>query len=153
MWKSAHTGYSSICIARALEPGTKLLCCDISKEWTDIARRYWGQAGLTDKIELKLAPALETLGNLPQNQQIDFAFIDADKGGYSSYYDAVLERLSPSGVILVDNVLWGGAVADTSDQSDDTNAIRAFNEYVASDSQTLSVILPVADGLTLITHS
>ncbi len=146
------TGYSSICIARALPKGAKLLCCDISTEWTSVAEKYWQKCGISDKIELVTAPASETLKSLPPEQKIDFAFIDADKQGYISYYDEVLKRLSAQGVILVDNVLWNGAVVDSKSQDETTNAIREFNDYVSADPKTLSVILPVADGLTLITH-
>ncbi len=146
------TGYSSICIARALPENAKLLCCDISSEWTSVAEKYWQKCGLSDKIELAIAPAHETLNNLGPDQKIDFAFIDADKQGYISYYDEVLKRLSPQGVILVDNVLWDGAVIDSENQDETTNAIREFNDYVSADAKTLAVILPVADGLMLITH-
>jgi caffeoyl-CoA O-methyltransferase len=143
------TGYSSICIARGLAEGGRLLCCDVSEEWTAIARRHWERAGLDDRIELRLGPALETLRALPLDPPIDLAFIDADKGGYRGYYEELLERMRPNGLILVDNVLWGGAVVDPSDSSADTEAIRAFNDHVAADERVDKVMLPIADGLTL----
>lgn len=144
------TGYSSLCIARGLAPGGRLVCCDVSEEWTAIARRYWKQAGVDDRIELRLAPALETLASLPRDTAVDFAFIDADKRGYLDYYEALLERLRPGGVIAVDNVLWSGAVVDPQRGDDDTNAIRAFNDHVAADERVERVMLPIADGLTLL---
>jgi caffeoyl-CoA O-methyltransferase len=143
------TGYSSICIARALAPGGSLLCCDVSEHWTDIARRAWDRAGVADRIELRLAPALDTLGALPADHAIDFAFIDADKGRYLAYYSELLERLRPGGLICADNTLWSGAVAHETDDAD-TAALQEFNDHVAADTRVESYILPVADGLTLI---
>jgi len=143
------TGYSSICIARGLRPGGRLLCCDVSEEFTAIARRAWERAGLTDRIELRLAPAAETLGALPDGEHIDLAFIDADKEGYPTYWEALVPRLRPGGLLLVDNVLWSGRVADPGADDDTTTVIRAFNDLVAADDRVESVILPVADGLTL----
>jgi caffeoyl-CoA O-methyltransferase len=144
------TGYSAICIARGLAPGGRLLCCDVSAEWTAIARRYWERAGLLDRIDLRLAPAAETLRALSPDPVLDFAFIDADKGGYPVYYEELLRRLRPGGLIAVDNVLWGGAVVRAEVQDDDTNAIRGFNEKVVADDRVDSVMLGVADGLTLV---
>jgi caffeoyl-CoA O-methyltransferase len=144
------TGYSALCVARGLGDGGRLLCCDVSAEWTSIGRRYWEEAGVADRIELRLGPALDTLRALPAGTMFDFAFIDADKGNYGAYYDEVLARLEPNGVILVDNVLWGGTVLDQSKQDDDVRAIRAFNDRVAADDRVDTVMLPVADGLTLI---
>jgi caffeoyl-CoA O-methyltransferase len=145
------TGYSSLCIARALPPGGRLLCCDVSEEWTAIARRYWTDAAVADRITLRVAPAIQTLRDLPIDDPIDLAFIDADKTGYASYYDELLRRMRPSGVILVDNTLWSGRVLPGVEADDaDTLALREFNEMVATDGRVESYILPVADGLTVI---
>ena len=145
------TGYSSICVARALEVDAKLLCCDVSDEWTDIAKKYWELAGVQDRIQLELGPGLETLENLPKDQKIDFAFIDADKENYINYYEAILKRLSPNGIILVDNVLWSGDVVNTDTTDSNLQAIKDFNEFVANDPRTKVVIIPIADGLSMIT--
>ena len=147
------TGYSSICIARSLQPGGRLLCCDVSEKYTAVARRAWERAGLTDRIELRVAPALETLQALPDGESIDLAFIDADKGNYVNYYDALLPRLRRGGVILADNTMWSGLVADdvADDDSENLTAIRRFNDTIAADERVASYILPVSDGLTLIT--
>lgn len=144
------TGYSSICLARGLPPDGHLLCCDVSEEWTAIARRYWDKAGLSDRIELRLGPAADTLRSLPIEPQFDLAFIDADKGGYPVYYQEILQRLRPGGLICVDNVLWSGRVADRSITDGNTQGIRDFNEMVAADPRVTVVILAVADGLSLI---
>jgi len=143
------TGYSSICIARGLAPGGRLLCCDVSEEWTSIARDHWAQAGVDDRIELVIGPAADTLRALPHDPPIDLAFIDADKTGYRIYYDEIVDRLRPGGVVLLDNVLWSGNVVDDADQSDDTVAIRAVNDHVAADERMEAVMLPIADGLTI----
>ncbi len=145
------TGYSSICIARGLSDGGRLLCADVSEEYTAIARRYWQRAGVADRIDLVLGPALETLQGLAADDVIDFAFIDADKGGYAAYFDELVPRLRPGGLIVVDNVLWGGSVArpPAPDDAPDVVAIRAFNDKVAADERVESVMLSVADGLTL----
>lgn len=143
------TGYSAICIARALPPDGTLLCCDISAEWTAVAQRYWEKAGLSRKITLKLAPALDTLRALPANEIFDFAFIDADKGYYRSYYNEILKRLRPNGLIVIDNVLWSGEVLNQRNQSADTRAIRALNDFLPSDSRVDVVMLPIADGITI----
>jgi caffeoyl-CoA O-methyltransferase len=143
------TGYSSICLARGLAEGGRMLCCDVSEEWTSVARKYWERAGVADRIELRLAPALETLQTLPTDPPIDLAFIDADKQGYRGYWDEIVPRLRPGGVILVDNVLWSGKVADDSVQDDDTQALRAFNDYVRADDRVEAVLVPIADGLTV----
>ena len=144
------TGYSSLTIARALPDDGTLLCCDVNEEWTAIARKYWERAGVDGKIELRLAPALDTLRALPAEERYDLGFIDADKGNYRHYYEEVLARLRRNGVILVDNTLWGGAVADANAKDDNTKAIRAFNDMVAADDRVESVILTEGDGLTLI---
>jgi caffeoyl-CoA O-methyltransferase len=143
------TGYSSICIARGLAPGGRLLCCDVSEEWTAIARKHWVAAGVDDRIELRIGPAADTLRALPADPSIDLAFIDADKPGYRTYYDEIVDRLRPGGVVLLDNVLWSGRVVDASDTSDDTEAIRAVNDHVAKDDRVEAVLLPIADGLTI----
>jgi predicted O-methyltransferase YrrM len=144
------TGFSSICIARGLAPGGTLLCCDVSESYTSIAREAWAEAGLTDVIELRIAPALETLRALPPDPVIDLVFIDADKGGYASYFDELVPRVRPNGLLLADNTLWSGRVVDDAATDDDTIAIKAFNDKVAADDRVDAVILPVADGLTLI---
>ena len=143
------TGYSSICIARGLAPGGRLLCCDVSEEYTAIARQAWIDAGVADRIELRLAPALETLQALPPDAAIDLAFIDADKGGYAAYYDELVPRVRAGGLLLVDNTLWSGRVVDA-DAEGDTAAIQAFNDLVAADHRVESYILPIGDGLTLV---
>ncbi|HTO53091.1 MAG TPA: class I SAM-dependent methyltransferase [Myxococcota bacterium] len=144
------TGYSALCMARALPPGGKLLCCDVSEEFTAIARRYWQKAGVADRIELRLAPALETLRALPAGEPIDFAFIDADKENYQNYYEEIVRRLRPGGLIAIDNVLWSGNVIRGEDQSPNTLAIRKLNDHVAADRRVQSVMLPLADGVTLV---
>jgi caffeoyl-CoA O-methyltransferase len=144
------TGYSAICIARGMGPEGRLLACDTSEEWTAIARRYWARAGLGDRIELRLGPAATTLKSLPPEPVFDFAFIDADKASYAIYYEETLRRLRPGGLIAVDNVLWSGKVVQPDAQDEDTRAIRAFNDFVASDRRVRAVMLPVADGLTLL---
>jgi caffeoyl-CoA O-methyltransferase len=143
------TGYSAICIARALPADGTLLCCDVSAEWTAVARRYWEKAGLSEKITLKLAPALETLHALPANAIFDFAFIDADKTNYRSYYEEILERLRPNGLILIDNVLWNGEVLNRGNQTADTRAIRELNDFLPSDKRVDMVMLSIADGITI----
>jgi caffeoyl-CoA O-methyltransferase len=144
------TGYSALCVARALPDDGTLLCCDVNEEWTAIARRYWEQAGVAAKIELRLAPALDTLRSLPQEESYDFAFIDADKGNYGRYYDEIVPRLRPGGLVLVDNTLWSGRVMDEKDEDPDTVAIRAFNDKVWADDRMVSVLLPISDGLTVL---
>ncbi len=143
------TGYSSICIARGLSEGGRLVTCDIDPETTALARRYWERAGLAARIELRLGPGLDTLRALPREPAIDLAFLDADKEGYVSYYEEILPRLRPGGLIVADNVLWGGRVVDPRDDSSETRALRAFNAHVRTDRRVHAVLLPVADGLTL----
>jgi caffeoyl-CoA O-methyltransferase len=145
------TGYSALCIARGLAPGGRLLCCDISEEWTAIGREHWEAAGVADRIDLRIAPALETLQALPQEQNIDFAFIDADKTGYRSYYEEILARLAPDGLILIDNTLWSGAVLPDSGADDnDTTALRELNDFLATDERVTVAQLTVGDGITMI---
>ncbi len=143
------TGYSALCIARGLVPGGRLLCCDVHEGWTAIARRAWARAGLDDRIELRLAPAIETLRALPVDEAIDLAFIDADKQSYGAYYEELVVRLRPGGLLLADNVLWGGAVVDPTATDADVRAIREFNDRVTADPRVEAVLLPVADGLTV----
>lgn len=143
------TGYSSICIARGLPGGGLLTCCDVSEEWTSMARRYWQMAGVSNRIELRLGPAAQTLRHLPASEMFDLAFIDADKTGYVGYWDEVVPRIRPGGLILVDNTLAGGRVIDTDNPNPNVQAIRAFNDRAADDDRVELVLLPVGDGLTL----
>src|ERR1700675_3172492 len=144
------TGYSALCVARALPADGKLLCCDVSAEWTSIARRYWERAGIANKITLKLAPAVETLKALPASHTFDFGFIDADKANYVNYYEEILKRMRPNGLLLVDNVLWSGAVIDQSKKDENTEGIRRINDHVAHDKRVEAVMLGIADGLTIV---
>jgi caffeoyl-CoA O-methyltransferase len=141
------TGYSSICIARGLPDDGHLLCCDVSEEYTSVARRYWERAGVADRIELRIAPAVETLRSLPTEPYLDFAFIDADKSGYPAYVEEVLPRLRPGGLMVLDNMLRDGRVLDP--ESDDDHAIHALNEALVSDDRVDVVLLPVRDGVSL----
>ena len=143
------TGYSSICIARGMPDGGHLLACDVSEKWTSIARRYWKLAGLEDRIELRIAPALDTLRALPAEPVVDLAFIDADKGNYPLYYEELVVRLRPGGLLILDNVLRGGDVADPDVQDSGTVAMRHLNDLIAGDGRVESVMLPVRDGVTL----
>ena len=141
------TGYSAICIARGLAVDGRLLCCDVSEEWTAIAQRYWARAGLADRIKLRLGPAVDTLRALPATPEIDLAFVDADKTGYGDYYDELLPRLRPNGLIVFDNMLWGGSVIDSSNPS--AVALRALADRVYADPRVDAVLLGIADGLLL----
>ena len=144
------TGYSSICIARGLAEGGRLLACDISEEWTAIARDYWRRAGVADRIDLRIGPAIDTLRALPAEPRIDLAFIDADKISYPLYYEEVLRRLRPGGLVALDNVLLGGRVVDPAYQQDHHQAMRRLNDLIADDQRVETVMLPVRDGLTLV---
>ena len=144
------TGYSALCIARGLPEDGRLLCCDVSEEYAQIGRPYWERAGVADRIELKIAPALETLRSLPAERSIDLSFIDADKTNYANYYEELVTRTRPGGVILVDNVLWNGSVIDPSRDDQQTRAIRAFNDQVAGDPRVECVMLAISDGLTIL---
>lgn len=147
------TGFSSICIARGLAPGGRLLCCDVSEEWTGIAREAWRDAGVDDRIELRLAPAAETLAGLGDDVVVDLAFVDADKPGYRAYLDLLLPRLAAHGVLVVDNVLWRGTVADPDAEEDDNlRALRDFNDHVMARDDCDVAMLPVGDGVSLITR-
>jgi len=146
------TGYSSLCVARALPVDGRLLCCDVSEEWTSVARRYWDAAGVADRIELVLAPAAETLGLRIRNGEAgryDFAFIDADKESYDRYFELCLELVRPGGLLVFDNVLWSGEVMD--DESDDPEvcALQALNRKLYRDERVDISLLPLADGLFL----
>ncbi len=143
------TGLSALSIARGLPKDGRLLCLDVSEEWTALARRAWAKAGIADRIELQIAPAAETLRALPVEPRFDFAFIDADKQGYPVYWEEIVRRLRPGGLIVVDNVLWGGDVVRPEEQEADVVAIRRFNELVLADGRVESVMLAIADGLTI----
>lgn len=147
-----YTGYSSTVVALALPADGRLVACDLSEEWTGIARRYWREAGVESKIDLRLGPALVTLDELIRTGHagsFDFAFIDADKISYADYYERCLTLLRPSGLVAIDNVLWDGAVADGADQSEETRAIRALNARIAADPRVSSSLVPIGDGLHL----
>jgi predicted O-methyltransferase YrrM len=146
------TGYSSLAVALALPEDGNIVACDIDKEWTDIAQTFWAKAGVSHKIGLRLAPAIETLQQLineGRSGEFDMAFIDADKISYADYFELCLELMRPGGIILIDNVLWDGAVVDTNDQTEDTVAIRSFNRSLHNDERIDLSMIPVADGLTL----
>jgi predicted O-methyltransferase YrrM len=146
------TGYSALAVALALPPGGRLVACDVNPETTALARRYWALAGIADKIDLRLAPALETLAALLAEGQagtFDFAFIDADKENYDAYYERVLRLLRPGGLVVIDNVLWGGAVADKRRKDPETAALRALNTKLHRDERIDLALLPLADGITL----
>jgi caffeoyl-CoA O-methyltransferase len=143
------TGYSSICIARGLADGGRLLCCDINTEWTSVARKYWEKAGLTDRIELRLGPAIDTLRALPAGELFDLAFIDADKGGYLGYWREVVPRVRPGGLIMVDNTFSHGRVIDAGNDNPLVISIRDFNDHAAADDRVDLVMVPIGDGLTL----
>ena len=147
------TGYSALSMAMALPEDGVVECCDINSDWTDIARRYWDEAGLAEKFRLHLAPAAQTLKNmLDQGRagEFDLAFIDADKESYANYYELCLRLVHIGGVIIIDNTLWGGAVIAADDQSPDTAAIRDFNQYLFTDQRVDISMLPISDGLTLV---
>jgi caffeoyl-CoA O-methyltransferase len=146
------TGYSSLAVALALPPEGRIVACDISEEFTSVARRYWKEAGVDHMIDLRLKPAMETLHELlseGQRGRFDFAFLDADKTGYEGYYECALELLRPGGIVMVDNVLWSGRLIDESDQTSDTRALRAFNKKLLADSRVSLSMLPLGDGVTL----
>ena len=146
------TGYSALAVATALPPDGRLFCCDRSEEWTAIARRYWKDAGVDGKIDLRLAPALETLAALERELgagSFDFAFIDADKPAYDAYYESCLRLLRPGGLIALDNMLWSGNVADSKKHDADTDALRALNAKIRDDARVDSCLLTVGDGVML----
>jgi len=146
------TGYSSLAVALALPPGGRIVACDVSEDWTSVARRYWEQAGVADRIELRLGPAMETLDAMlaaGEAGRHDFAFIDADKSSYGGYYEKCLQLLRPGGLVAIDNTLWSGEVADRSKQGRDTRALRALNDALAQDARVDMAMLTVGDGVTL----
>ena len=146
------TGYSALCVAQVLPADGRLICCDISDEWTAIGRPFWKEAGVAGRIDLRIAPALETLDSLAREIEMasfDLAFVDADKENYLSYYERCLPLLRPGGLLLFDNTLWDGAVADSEDQSADTVALREFNESLHRDERISLSLVPIGDGLTL----
>jgi predicted O-methyltransferase YrrM len=146
------TGYSALAVASALPPDGRLICCDVSEEWTAIGRRYWKEAGVAERIDLRLAPATETLAGLLREggaDSFDFAFIDADKENYDAYYEACLRLVRPGGLIAVDNALWSGAVADPSVTDAETEALRALNRKVRDDGRVEACLLTVGDGVLL----
>ncbi|QHY93655.1 Putative O-methyltransferase [Streptomyces sp. S4.7] len=142
------TGYSTLALAEGLAPGGTLLTCDISTQWTAIAEEAWEEAGLRDRIDLRIAPALDTLRSLPAEPSIDIVFLDADKTGYRAYWDELVPRVRQGGLLLADNVLYGGAAA-SADAEGNSLAIREFNAHVRADDRVESLLLPIADGLTL----
>ena len=145
------TGYSTLLVAQALPSDGILIACDISKEWTDIGKKYWKRAKIANKIDLRIGPAQDTLASLKdQRNTFDFGFIDADKVNYMSYYESILGLLRPGGLLLIDNVLWGGSVADPEDQEESTIAIRALNTFVHQDTRVSMCMIPIGDGLTLV---
>jgi caffeoyl-CoA O-methyltransferase len=146
------TGYSACVVALALPPGGKLIACDVSKEWTDVGRRYWRAAGVDKKINLRIAPALDTLDKLLKDGQagkFDFGFIDADKPNYDGYYERGLKLLRKGGLLAIDNVLWGGAVIDRADRDKSTRCVRALNKKIRNDKRVNVSMIPIGDGLTL----
>ena len=146
------TGYSSLAMALALPPGGRIVCCDVSEAWTAVARRHWKLAGVEKKIDLRIAPALETLDRLLAERgagRFDFAFIDADKTNYANYYERCLKLLRRGGLIAADNTLWGGSVADLRVRDESTRAIRAFNRKLHRDRRIELALVPIGDGLTL----
>jgi caffeoyl-CoA O-methyltransferase len=143
------TGYSAICIARGLADDGLLVTCDLNDDWTGIARRYWEEAGVADRIDLRLGPALETLRGFPSEEPFDFAFVDADKSEYPDYYEECLRLLRPGGLVMLDNVFRGGTVLDTDDDDPRNIATRVVNERIAADERVDVATLPVADGITL----
>jgi len=143
------TGYSSLCIARGLVEGGGLTCLDVSREWTDIARGYWERAGVADRIDLRIGPALESLADLPVREPLDLAFIDAAKEEYDAYYEAVLPRVRPNGLILFDNMLWSGRLGSGPIDESSGRALDALNKKLARDSRVECVLLTVADGIQM----
>ena len=145
------TGYSALVVAQELAEDATLIACDISEEWTSVGKPFWGEAGVADRIDLRIAPAAESLAALPADTKVDLAFIDADKTGYHGYVDQLIPLMHDRSVVLVDNVLWDGAIVDDGDQSDDTVALRAFNAAMLADPRVDVALLPVGDGLSMIT--
>jgi caffeoyl-CoA O-methyltransferase len=143
------TGYSSLCIARGLRPESTLICLDENEDWTRIARRYWNQAGLASRIDLRLGPALLSLASLEQDPPLDIVFIDADKPRYDDYYEKVLPLVRPGGLLLFDNMLWGGRILEKNTQDESALALHALNLKLTTDDRVDNVLLPMADGIQL----
>ena len=146
------TGYSTLCMAKSLPEDGNLIACDISEEWTNMAKPYWEQAGVSNKIDLRIAPAIETLSDLinkGHTNRFDFAFIDADKTNQLEYYELCLQLLRPGGLLAIDNTLWGGSVIDSTNNEESTVAIRDFNQFVYDDNRVDISLVPIGDGLTL----
>jgi caffeoyl-CoA O-methyltransferase len=143
------TGYSSICLARGLADGGRLLCCDVNAEWTSLARQYWEKDGIADRVELRLGPGLDTLRALPTDATLDISFIDADKESYIGYWDELVPRTRPGGIILVDNTIFHNRVLDLADTSSTAQGIRDFNDHAMADDRVELVLMPIGDGLTL----
>jgi caffeoyl-CoA O-methyltransferase len=144
------TGYSALAVARGMGPDGRLLCCDVSEEWTAIARAAWERAGVSDRIDLRIGPGLDTLRSLTREEQFDFAFIDADKPGYPGYYEEILTRLRPGGLILIDNVLQNGRVVDESADDESVTVIRGLNDALVDDQRVRVVLLPIGDGVSVV---
>lgn len=144
------TGYSALAVARGMAAGGRLLCCDVSEEWTAIAREYWEKAGVADRIELRIGPAIETLRSLPDTARFDLAFVDADKTGYPDYYEEIVPRLRRGGLLLADNTLQDGRVLDPEINDASVSAIRSFNDQAARDQRVRVVLIPIGDGVTFI---
>ena len=143
------TGYSSICLARGLADGGKLLCCDVSQEWTSVARKYWEKAGLADRIELRIGSALDTIRALPETEQFDVAFIDADKLSYPKYWSELVPRVRSGGAIMVDNTFSHGRVLDAGNDNPSVIAVRTMNDLAAADERVELVMVPIGDGVTV----
>jgi len=143
------TGMSALALARGMGTEGRLICLDVSEEWTAIAREFWNRAGVSERIDLRLGPALQSLRDIDE-KEFDLAFIDADKISYLSYYEALIPLLRPGGLILADNTLQSGGVADENNESDNTRAMREFNDHVVADRRVVTVLLPIADGVTIV---
>lgn len=146
------TGYSAMCVAKAMGPSGRVIALDVNEEYTSIARKHWAKAGVTERIDLRLAPAAESLKAMMdagESEMYDFAFIDADKTGYDTYYEYALKLVRRNGVIAIDNVLWSGRVIDPTDTTDDTKALRVLNEKISKDERVTVSMVPIGDGLTL----
>ncbi len=144
------TGYSALCIARGLQDSGYLLCCDVNEEWTAVAQKYWKKAGVAEKIDLRLAPALETLRSLPETRDFDMAFLDADKENQNNYYEEILKRIRPEGIIILDNVLLRGQVIEPHNDQPHVLVVKALNKKLVRDPRVECVMLPISDGLTLL---